>query len=323
MPRCEPLEGRALLASAFATTPDAVPEAGVSAVAEESAMLRARPPRFANRAAFVARPAVLRNLVYRTEGDRPERLDLYLPAGTPPSGGWPVVLAIHGGGWRRFSKEMYGPKVAPLTRAGFAVAAVDYTLSSPGRPSWPENFEDLRDAVRWLRGNAAPLSLDPSRIAAIGESSGGHLAALLGTVPDGPLASEGASSGSSSTISSRVEAVVDFFGPADLAALVVDSGGGLAAVQMLGGPPFQIPVAYRDASPVSHVTPDDPPVLIFHGAADPVVNLRQSEVLSATLTAAGVPNRLVVFPRAGHGFGLSAGRGLVLGEVVGFLRAAL
>ena len=323
MPRCDPLEGRALLAPAVAMAPAVVPEAQIDAVAQESAMLRARPPRFAFGPAFNPRPSVLRNLVYRTEGDRPERLDLYLPAGAPPIGGWPVVLAIHGGGWRQFSKEMYGPKVAPLVRAGFAVAAVDYTLSSPGRPSWPENFEDLRDAVRWLRANAAALSLDPGRIAAMGESSGGHLASLLGTVSDGPLASGGPSSGTSSTAMSRVEAVVDFYGPADLAALVVDSGGGPAAVQMLGDPPFQIPVAYRDASPVSHVSPDDPPFLIFHGEADPVVALRQSQVLAATLTSAGVPNRLVVFPRAGHGFGLSAGRGVVFRDVVGFLRAAL
>src|SRR5262249_21353771 len=157
-------------------------------------------------------------------------------------GGWPVLLAIHGGGWRQFSKDEYGPRIAMMfLPKGIAVVAMNYTLSAPGAPSWPSNFLDVRNAVRWTRSSAAQFGLDPNRFAAMGESAGGHLAALLGTDPDGPLTSGAAGAGlgvSSSPVSARVQAVVDFYGPTSLAAL--ESRSPLAApavVQFLGGTP--------------------------------------------------------------------------------------
>ncbi|RUL89771.1 alpha/beta hydrolase [Tautonia sociabilis] len=297
-PACEPLEGRSLCSGLSS------PHSPGAAI-----VLADRLPRYAHLIAGprptprpsprLGRPGtadgpVLRDLVYRTDGDRPERLDVYLPAGSPPAGGWPVVLAIHGGGWRRFSRERYGPKVEPLRAFGYAVVAPNYTLSAPGRPSWPENLDDVKEAVRWVRRNASQFGFDAGRIAAIGESAGGHLAALLGTSPDDP---------GPDGLSSRVDAVIDFFGPADLAALVSDSRGGPAAVQMLGGLPEAIPSRYEEASPVFLASADDAPTLIVHGSADPVVNPRQSQLLADALRREGVPTQLVILPRAGHGFG--------------------
>ncbi len=112
-------------------------------------------------------------------------LDLYRPAGTPPPGGWPAVVAFPGGGWRWADKTQYGNVVGQLARYGFVVAVADYTFASskPGSHVWPENFEDARAAVRWLRSSAARLDVNPGEIAAEGVSSGAHLASLLGTHP--------------------------------------------------------------------------------------------------------------------------------------------
>ena len=255
-----------------------------------------------------AGPRSVREVVYRFDGGRPLTLDLLLPGGPAPAGGWPVVVAIHGGGWRRFDKEQYLPKVAALARAGFAVVAPDYTLSAPGRPSWPAAFADVQAAVGWVRSQAPADHFDPSRIAAIGESAGGNLAALLGTEP--PAAA-------------RVAAVVDFFGPTDLARLARESPAAAGAVtQFLGGSAAEVPDRDAAASPVDHVTPGAAPMLLVQGTADPVVPPDQSEELAAALAAAGVPERLVLVPGAGHGFGLRVGGLDLLPDVVAFLDAA-
>jgi len=257
----------------------------------------------------------LTNLVYLNSGGRQETLDVYRPAGPAPAGGWPVVIAIHGGGWFKFSKDDFGRVVAPLAKHGYVVVSINYQLAFPGAPSWPQNFEDVRASVRWVRQNAAALGIDPTRIAALGESAGGQLAALLGTNPDGPLSSgtspsAPASDGSgSSAVSARVQAVVDFYGPTDLAALVAASPNGSASrVELfLGGLPDQVPNSYIDASPIDHVSSSAAPMLIIHGSADQVVPVDQSKELSIALTAAGVPNQLIIVPGGTHDAKLGTG----------------
>jgi acetyl esterase/lipase len=257
-----------------------------------------------------ASPKVVRNVVYTTRGGVSESLDVYLPRGTAPPGGWPVVLAIHGGGWRRLDRSEYAGKVAPtLLAARFAVVAPDYFLSTPGSPSWPLVYDDLRDVVRWVHGPGAELGLNPAQIGAMGESAGAHLALMLGTETDP---------------STRVRAVVDFFGPTDLAAMVNDrSMGASAVVQLLGASPGQDPAEYVAASPVDRVTPRSAPVLILQGTADTTVPPSQSQELAAAGTAAGVPNRLMMIPGATHGFGLRVGRLDLVPDVVSFLHAYL
>ena len=237
----ERLEGRLLLTTAHVRSPGELAAAG----AHRKGLRKAD------------HSAVLRDIVYENVGGRQERLDLYLPHGTPPAGGWPVLMAIHGGGWRKFSKDEYGPSVAGMVvPKGIAVVAMNYTLSAPGAPSWPANFEDVRNAVRWARASAGAFDLDPDHFAAIGESAGGHLAALLGTNPDGPITAGGDPSAGDvyGSVSARVQAVVDFYGPTDLAALERESARRRpAVVQFLGGTPAQVPQSYADASPDDHV----------------------------------------------------------------------
>ena len=114
-----------------------------------------------------------RNIVYTVDDGQGMKLDLYRPMGTPPPGGWPAVVAFPGGGWRWASKTQYGSSVGQLAKYGFVVAVADYTFASstPGSHVWPRNFQDARNAVRWVRSNAARLEINPDEIAAEGVSS--------------------------------------------------------------------------------------------------------------------------------------------------------
>jgi acetyl esterase/lipase len=268
--------------------------------------------------------AVLKNIVYENVAGRQEALDLYLPPGTPPAGGWPVLMAIHGGGWRRYNKDEYGSKVAEMfVPDGIAVVAMNYMLSAPGAPSWPANFEDVRNAVRWARTSAAEFGLDPNHFAAIGESAGGHLAALLGTNPDGPISTGGdpAAGDSYGAVSARVQAVIDFYGPTNLAALEEQSTeASRAVVQFLGGKPAQLPQSYGDASPVDHVTSATPPTLILQGSADTLIPPDQPEALARALSNAGVLNRLITVAGAPHGFEFQPSGRKLLPVILDFLR---
>ena len=158
---------------------------------------------------------LLEGNVYRVVGSHRAILDVYLPTsrsrpeGRPP--GRPAVLAIHGGSWRGGSRFDYrsdpNSTVVRLARHGLVVIAVDYRLASPRYPSWPHVIEDLREAVRWTRRHASELEIQPDWVAVFGQSSGAHLAALLGTLPDEP---------GIDGVSSRVQAVVSLYGPTDL-----------------------------------------------------------------------------------------------------------
>jgi acetyl esterase/lipase len=246
--------------------------------------------------------------VYYTAGPRPLTLDVYLPAGAaipvPPDRRHAVVLVIHGGSWCGGSKTAYrndDPRntIVRLVQHGFVVVAVDYTLARPGAPSWPRVIDELREAVRWVRRRAAEYHADPDRIAVIGQSSGAHLAALLGALPDekGP-----------DGVSSRVQAVVSFYGPSDLAHLAAGRGLPHEPIHtFLGGSGAEAASPIANASPVYHVSHDAPPMLLLHGTDDAWVPLEQSELLAESLARAGVPHRLIVVEGARHGFEAWAG----------------
>jgi acetyl esterase/lipase len=231
----------------------------------------------------------LANQTYSTGNGPSERLDVYLPQTPAPSGGWPVLVAIHGGGWRRFNKEEYGRRIAEgFVPDGYVVVAPNYELSAPGRPTWPINLEDVQAAVTWTRSHAGELSINPAEVAAIGESAGANLAALLGTDSE-PW--------SGNVSSASVGAVVAFSTPTDLAALYSESPSVRSQVsQFLGGTPRQVPAAYAAASPIDHISQGDPPIFLVHGTHDPMVPVSQSIGMAHALSVAGVPNRLVLVP---------------------------
>lgn len=255
------------------------------------------------------------DLVYRRAGGRSARLDVYLPARRAPLGGRPAVIAIHGGGWRGGSKSACRPLATRLAQRGYVVFSVDYLLSRPGRPSWPENLADVRQAVRWVRTHAGDYGVDPNRIAALGASAGGHLAALLGTDP--ALRSRGRAGDAADA---TVQAVIDFYGPADLARLHDGPEAPTIALDLLiGAVPAAARSRYGEASPVQHVSADDSPMLLIHGSDDRLVPPDQSRRLSAALERAGVAHRLIVVAGARHGFGFRVGPRDLLPDVLAFL----
>jgi acetyl esterase/lipase len=241
---------------------------------------------------------VHRDLPYVENGHPRQRLDLYLPALGAAA---PLIVWIHGGAFRMGSKEDRVP--LEMLERGYAIASLNYRLSQHARV--PAQIEDCKAALRWLRANAGMYNLDPERFASWGESAGGHLAAMLGAAGDERSLEVGAHL----EHSSRVQAVLDFFGPTDFLQMdahrlpegqvhdVADS----PESQLLGGPIQERPAAVARANPVSYVTAQAPPFLIVHGDRDPLVPYHQSTLLAAALEAAGVPVTLYTVVGAGHG----------------------
>lgn len=265
----------------------------------------------------VARSAIERDLVYAMVGERALKLDLYRPETDAPH---PVLVWVHGGGWRRGDKSRV--LLRGLTEHGFAVASVEYRLS--GEAAYPAAIYDVKAAVRWLRGNAVKLGIAGERVAIGGSSAGGHLAALMGTSA-GVEATEG-SLGEHRDQSSRVQAVVDLFGPSDLNAIMDDPQKRARATspdgaigKFLGGAPLERREVARVASPLTHITKDDAPFLILHGDRDRIVALSQSEMLHAKLQATGVESTLEVLAGSGHG-GRAFTSPSMLEKVATFLR---
>lgn len=248
---------------------------------------------------------VLRDLTYATVAERDLLLDLYLPPATDQK--IPVVVWIHGGGWRQGDKGNAGP-ARPMVGRGYAVVDVAYRLSGEARH--PAQIQDCKAAVRWIRAHADEYGFDPDRIGAWGSSAGGHLAALLGT-SGGVDAFE---TESHPNFSSRVQAVVDWFGPTDLllmnthavAGATMDHDAPGSPESLLLGGPLQDQAqraAARQVSPITHVSPDDPPILIQHGDRDLLVSHKQSEIFHTALKKAGVDSTLEIIKGGGHGFG--------------------
>lgn len=241
-------------------------------------------------------PRVFRDVPYavvRSAG-RTLPLDLYVPAST---GGQPVpvVLWLHGGGW--LSGDKADPPAAVFNRADYALASVNYRLSTQGR--FPAQIQDVKAAVRFLRAHAKEYGLDPTRVGVCGISSGGHLAALLGT-SGGVRELEDGSEGNPN-VSSRVQAVCDLCGPTDPFALA--ARGDDRIVTLLGGTPASRPDLARQADPTTFASRDDPPFLILHGDADRTVPPEHSRRLAEALRRAGAPvAALAMVPDADHTF---------------------
>jgi acetyl esterase/lipase len=247
---------------------------------------------------------VERNLAYGPYGGR-NRLDLYLPPGA--KGPLPLIIWIHGGAWLGGSKDEGNPAL-PLLGRGYAVASINYRLSQQAR--FPAQIEDCKAAVRFLRANAKKYGLDPKRFGVWGASAGGHLVALLGT-SGGVKELEG--DGPNQGVSSRVQAVCDWFGPVDLLKMGEQSGPhsqlrhdapDSPESRLLGGPVQERKELARRANPSTYIDKDDPPFLIFHGDHDDLVPVQQSRMLDKALKAAGVESTLVVVSGGGHGPGI-------------------
>ena len=237
------------------------------------------------------------NVPYARAGGHDLLLDLYLPGKAGSGRGRPVLIFLHGGGWRLGNKSTEVERVTELVgQTGYALASVNYRLSNEGR--FPTQLLDCKAAVRWLRANAGRYGLDPRRIGVIGFSAGGHLASLLGTT-GGVAKLEDPGEGSPGQ-SSRVQAVVDVSGPVDLNIPTSSLIGKLAVLGELGSPASSKPDLVREANPSLYVHAGDPPFLIIQGDNDGLVTPAHAQQLYASLRAKEVPATLLVVTRGGH-----------------------
>jgi len=217
------------------------------------------------------------------------KMDVYTPG---ESTKMPAVIFVHGGAWVEDSKSSAAGAGAPvLAQAGFAVFAIDHRLGTQYK--FPAMIEDVKCAVRSIRAHAEEYNIDPEHIGAYGGSSGGQLVALLGTADE----SAGFDVGEYLQFSSRVQSVVDLYGPTDL----------VKQYRLNTVPAMSVAFLESDlarGSPINYVSPDDPPFLIVHGEKDNIVPLEQSQALYDLLLANHVPAKLIIVENGRHGFGV-------------------
>lgn len=239
--------------------------------------------------------SVERNLTFCVAPDgTPLKMDIAYPdQGQPP---FPAVVYVHGGSWVSGDKSEGEqiPDRTNLVQGGNLFISIDYRLAP--RYRFPAQIEDVKCAIRSLRAQAAEFGLDPNRIASMGSSAGGHLVSLVGTADS---SAGWDAMGGYTDQSSRVQAVIDFFGPTVPEGILTADQIELLN-EVFGAKSLDDPVL-KKASPASYISPDDPPFLILHGTRDPTVPLEQSQEFARLLEAGGGKAQLVVVENAGHG----------------------
>ena len=276
---CAALLCATLAAAAALSTPDRTLARGIA--------VGAQPPPGS------APPAAVRmTRTYKLLGSRRLRVDIYLPRS---EGRHPAIVFVHGGGWHTGHRGAYTQSVPvsevadDLARRGYAVFSIGYRLAPAAL--FPAAPNDVDDAIRWVRANAGRFAIDPRRIALMGNSAGGNLAALVGARAAG-----------SWTTGARVRAVVSYSGPMqldDLEAIFAPRPGVSIIETYLGCKPRECPHRYLSASPTTHLDASDPPMLIVNGSEE-IIPLSQAQTMTAALASAGIPHRLLVIPGTRH-----------------------
>lgn len=241
---------------------------------------------------------ILSDIAYLPE-TRAEKLDLYLPKDRAKDKKLPLVIFVHGGGWAKGDKvhERSDNIGQVLVAEGYAVASINYRLAPEGqgsylgnlKASFPQNVQDVKSAVRFLRKHADHYGLDPDRIALMGASAGAHLAVLAAYAPPGTKLEP--TDDGLGDVPSKVQAVVGLYGVYDWASfqkkhIESDEDRALATL----------------ASPITWVDPNDPPTYLIHGTKDIYVKHTQTELLSKALEENQVPHQSVIVPGAPHSF---------------------
>lgn len=263
-------------------------------------------------AAPVAIPAdveVIKDVEYGKVGDYSLKLDILRPAKQPKQP-LPVVVWIHGGGWRSGDKGAMTKTLLPFVKHGYCCVSINYRFSTVA--TFPAQVQDCKCSIRFLRAHAKQYNIDPDRIGVWGGSAGGYLVAMLGTTA-GVKEFEG--DGGWQSFSSRPNAVCDLYGITDIPAIdeLVKEGkatqrfmtrpsSGDTVSPMLGVPYWEAKDLAVKASPITYVSKDDPPFLIMHGDRDPLTPMSQGARLNSALRKVGVDSTLRILTGAGHGF---------------------
>jgi acetyl esterase/lipase len=236
------------------------------------------------------------NVEYGKAGDVSLQMDIARPE--KADGRRPCVVVIHGGGWRGGDRHAHTNVCFQLAQRGYVAATISYRFCP--KHTFPAQIEDAKCAVRFLRANADKYQIDKERFGAIGASAGAHLSMLLG-VMDKEDGLEG--DGGSPDETSKVQAVVSFFGPTDLAGDDTPEVTKGLIKDFLGGTPEENADVYKQASPLNYVTAGDAPILLLQGTKDVLVPHTQAYKMADAMTAKGIPGRIAVYIGAGHGWG--------------------
>jgi acetyl esterase/lipase len=259
------------------------------------------------------------NVPYNNDNLQKHLLDIYLPANA--KGKLPLVILIHGGGW--LSNDKYADigymkkTVAEIVSRGFALVSIEYRFST--QAVFPAQIQDCNRAVSFLYDNADKYGFDRKRFALMGFSAGGHLASLVGLAKNNNIKAFFMPRTSKSF---SFKAVVDFYGPSELILFPGSNDEKSPEGLLIGAAPLARPDLAKAASPVTYVDKNDPPFLIIHGEKDELVSPRQSQLLSAWLSVAGVPNELIIVKDAPH-FGVMFDSDEIRNKVLDFLMKQL
>ena len=227
-----------------------------------------------------------------------EDLKLNISRPKDATGALPCIVFIHGGGWAAGNKEGHTPQTWEVTKKGYVGVTVGYRFAPKHR--FPAQIEDANCAIRYLRANAEKYGIDKARIGAVGFSAGAHLSMLLG-VMDAADGLEG--EGGNPEQSSKVNAVVSWFGPTDLSTKDWPDASRMLVEQFVGGTQVEKAEVCKRASPVTYVTKGDAPMLLIQGTKDRLVPHTQAYLMIDALSQAGVPGRLDMIVGADHGWG--------------------
>jgi acetyl esterase/lipase len=241
---------------------------------------------------------VERDILYGSADGEKLLLDIYRPEQQNAPG--PAVVLIHGGGGKDGDKKDFRDLALYLAKSGYVSFSISYRLVKPQSNKYPAQLDDVQRAMRWIRANSQKYKIDPTLVAALGASAGGHLVSLLGM-----LETRDNSDPALAAYSSKANLVVNLFGPGDLTVpfpVIPELNVQELVNDFIGKPYNQAPDLYRDASPIFHIDRKTVPFLIFHGTADPLVPVAQSDKLAEVLRKAGVETTYVRFEGEGHGF---------------------
>lgn len=243
------------------------------------------------------------NIPYASDDNPKHQLDVYIPQKRRAEK-LPVVVYIHGGAWQAGSKSGVAARLIPLIRKGeYAGVSIAYRFTNEAQ--WPAQIHDCKTAIRWIRANADKYGFDANNIGVWGSSAGAHLALMLGATGntselDGQL-------GAYTNTSSKVQAVVNFYGPTDLYAILGQPGtydhtsANAPVAKLIGGVLAENKDKAAAASPVTYINAQDAPVLTVHGDKDQIVPYNQALRLNEALHKAQVPSYFVTIKNADHG----------------------
>jgi acetyl esterase/lipase len=240
-------------------------------------------------------PGVAKKMLNVAYGvDSLQKMDIYLPAGRSVTS-TKVLAIVHGGSWNTGDKKDLQFVVDSLQKylPDYAIFNINYRLAtSTGGNVFPTQENDVKAAIQFIYNNRDAYACNTDKTAILGQSAGGQLAMLAAYTNKTPV---------------KFKSVVNISGVANFAELLayftaVDPNTAIKLTLLLGGTPASNAAGYAAASPITHMMPQSPPTLIFHGTTDVVVPYTQSSSLSAALNVKGVKNTLVTFQGVGHDF---------------------